>query len=622
MGSRPTNFEERNEYGSFNCNYERGRDRCGMGPRPSFPHQIPREEEDRSYGDYRGQNCRMGPRPSFQQDNQFCNDRDFKDGNYKCRMGPRPSFQHENRASCDNRGSDARRSPDYGHSSVCPSPSGNNRWKHTDRREGIQVSTRHSMGENRSRGSDAQRSPYYGHSAVNPNPSDRREGKQVSTRHSIEDDQNRGSDAQRSPNNGHSSVNPNPSGIGRCKSTDKREGIQVSTRHSPEELQKMTKEQLIAVLTGQDVCRSEESDQPSTTTNSRAPERKVVKPVKPIHPLESYTYRDGVRANRFGGEQRIEKSGVSEVVLVETGKYGKQPIRVYSDSNKTDNQLALQARKNYNGKEKKKKKYAERYAEKKKKLAEANNSAAVSISSETIEPSLKTQSAEHCGNDLDSKSNDELSTMPILEAQKPIQCSPSKILLIGLSFNRSIMNQMKEKKFESLVQCTDMKGKPLEQSVLRDTWRCSQIEEQYAKSNVYTCNILQDSIRDIDDNTNMNTSCSSNSFVKQILLRNWTFNKIYVDTFRMHNSYLKEKFHIRFIDNLVSLARFPAKLVGTATCGGVVYLPFCPHFFYQVHSSEELKKCYSISYLRSNELGPLIINLPMSHLAQAGMLKK
>ena len=180
---------------------------------------------------------------------------------------------------------------------------------------------------------------------------------------------------------------------------------------------------------------------------------------------------------------------------------------------------------------------------------------------------------------------------------------PSNVLLIGLSFNRSIMDQMKSNGLQSLTDCKDNKGKALEQSVLRDTWRCSQIEAQFPKSKVYTCSILQDSIREIDDSTNLNCSCNSTTFVKQIMSRNWTFNEIYVDTFRMPNSYLKEKFHIGFINNLVSLARLP-KLVGTASSEGVIYLPFCPHFFYQVHTSDMLKKAYSISYLKEKDLGP------------------
>ena len=58
----------------------------------------------------------------------------------------------------------------------------------------------------------------------------------------------------------------------------------------------------------------------------------------------------------MSGCQRKEKHGVvSEIVMVDTELYGKLPLRVYSNMNKTDCQLAKQAKKNHQGQLKRKK---------------------------------------------------------------------------------------------------------------------------------------------------------------------------------------------------------------------------------------------------------------------------
>ena len=94
---------------------------------------------------------------------------------------------------------------------------------------------------------------------------------------------------------------------------------------------------------------------------------------------------------------------------------------------------------------------------------------------------------------------------------------PTKVLMIGLSYNRSIVKQMKDKQLPSMAKCTDDKGKPLESSVMRDTWRCYKVEECFHNTILHTCNILQDGMRNMDSSTNLNCSCSSNIFLRNVL---------------------------------------------------------------------------------------------------------
>ena len=59
-----------------------------------------------------------------------------------------------------------------------------------------------------------------------------------------------------------------------------------------------------------------------------------------------YTYVDGVRKNTIGGVKEKHDHGVvSEIVSIYTDKYGPVPLCIYSNCNKTDAQLAVQAKK-------------------------------------------------------------------------------------------------------------------------------------------------------------------------------------------------------------------------------------------------------------------------------------
>ena len=110
-----------------------------------------------------------------------------------------------------------------------------------------------------------------------------------------------------------------------------------------------------------------------------------------------------------------------------------------------------------------------------------------------------------CSDISKSKSSVDPSPSPInIETNSPIDCN---VLLIGLCYNKSVIKQMEQKKLTSILECTDMEGKPLEQSVVRDTWRCHEIGKTYHGAVITTCNILEDRMREEMNSTNINANC-------------------------------------------------------------------------------------------------------------------
>ena len=91
-----------------------------------------------------------------------------------------------------------------------------------------------------------------------------------------------------------------------------------------------------------------------------------------------------------------------------------------------------------------------------------------------------------------------------------IRKESTNILLIGMTFNRAIVKQMSDQNLTSLCEIVDKKGKKLEQSIIRDTWRCNEIKKQFSNVTVHTCSILSDDMRHINDKTNLNYSCNTN----------------------------------------------------------------------------------------------------------------
>ena len=80
------------------------------------------------------------------------------------------------------------------------------------------------------------------------------------------------------------------------------------------------------------------------------------------------------------------------------------------------------------------------------------------------------------------------------------------ILLIGLSYNRHLINQLlSDPNINHITQCVDVNGRSIDQCVARDTFRCFVLENMYPHLNIFTVNRCTDLVRSVDDDSNANT---------------------------------------------------------------------------------------------------------------------
>jgi len=178
---------------------------------------------------------------------------------------------------------------------------------------------------------------------------------------------------------------------------------------------------------------------------------------------------------------------------------------------------------------------------------------------------------------------------------------PHNILVVGMSYNRNIINEMKINQYADITSCTDKKGKPLSQNVMRDTWRCYQIEEFYPSTKVFTCSLLKDNMRDLNDDNNLNCDINTNTFIKSLMCNNWEFTEIYFDTIRMYDSYLSKVFNKNLLRNIIHMT-MQGKLKSTRKDRATIYFPFCPHFLKIIHADCEITKFFDVSYLEEDKL--------------------
>ena len=206
---------------------------------------------------------------------------------------------------------------------------------------------------------------------------------------------------------------------------------------------------------------------------------------------------------------------------------------------------------------------------------------------------------EKKGNDLTNLSKDNCNNYTTII---PI-CN---ILLVGLSYNRSIMEQfVNDDSFTNISMCVDDKGRQIETSVARDTYRCMMLEKAYSNVKVFTVNKCTDALRACENETDLNNiSCDvcSRRFTSLLKTKAWTFHEVYVDTVRMQKTYVADNFGKNFFVNLCAMAK-EGMLVNTMDTRGKVYLPFNPHFFVHVHTaSTNITSNYDISYIRESEI--------------------
>ena len=127
-------------------------------------------------------------------------------------------------------------------------------------------------------------------------------------------------------------------------------------------------------------------------------------------------------------------------------------------------------------------------------------------------------------------------------------------------------------------------------SVKRDFLRCMFLEDLCSPCDVHSVTVCSDGIRNAGNLSEFekNESASSRKFVPNLLDSGWKFDQIYVDHYRMFGPYVSDCFGLRFFTNLKWIARMDVLLDNCLTSSGrgEIYLPFCPHFFINVISSD------------------------------------
>ena len=126
----------------------------------------------------------------------------------------------------------------------------------------------------------------------------------------------------------------------------------------------------------------------------------------------------------------------------------------------------------------------------------------------------------------------------------------------------------------------------------------------YSNVEIYTVNKCEDQLRTCnneEDPYNISCNVCNHRLPKLISKKMWTFNEIYVDTFRMQKSYVHDNFSKNFFINLGTMAAQNI-LKGMNGMMGKVYLPFQPHFFNQVHKIDAILNHFDISYLKKNDI--------------------
>ena len=98
------------------------------------------------------------------------------------------------------------------------------------------------------------------------------------------------------------------------------------------------------------------------------------------------------------------------------------------------------------------------------------------------------------------------------------------ILLIGISYNNFVRDQLVEDNdINHISMCVDLSGRPIEQSVARDTYRCFVLESSYPDVKVFTVNKCEDHMRICDNDTNptnVNSNVGSSQFISLLNKKN------------------------------------------------------------------------------------------------------
>ena len=326
-------------------------------------------------------------------------------------------------------------------------------------------------------------------------------------------------------------------------------------------------------------------------------------------------------------EYRTASSGNKFIIrMIETEHDGLLPVPVWEKDNRSDEKLKNQAKRNKRSRE-----TVYRLAATHRERGSTPSTSNSTVQSNNVQPNESnsgdtvvtgnvgsveqeangnTNGTREMDNNSDSNMANENQTEDnnniVTKYTSDLSCRLSNILLIGLSYNSYVLNQlMTDHTITNISECKDENGRTIDQCVARDTYRSYILEKTYPHVKVFTVNKCTDAVRSCDNDNdpyNINCDVGTNQFVKLLSKKGWKFNEIYVDTIRMQKIYVEHNFSKNFFNNLVRLKKL--NIIGVEDeIKGVVYLPFNPHFFHMVNSNDDIQAHYAISYLKQSEIG-------------------
>ena len=180
---------------------------------------------------------------------------------------------------------------------------------------------------------------------------------------------------------------------------------------------------------------------------------------------------------------------------------------------------------------------------------------------------------------------------------------PRNILIIGLGYNRKLSYEINHGGvLNEIEQCLDKNGKQVSASVARDTIRAYFVEQLNDRALVHSVNNCTDSYTSTleGSDTELNISINTSKFLQTMVDKDWTFNHVYIDHYKMSHPYLVDMLPKTFFKEIIKMAK-SSILHKIGNKMPQIFLPLAPHTFYMIHSMEEINMVYEISYMNEIE---------------------
>ena len=138
------------------------------------------------------------------------------------------------------------------------------------------------------------------------------------------------------------------------------------------------------------------------------------------------------------------------------------------------------------------------------------------------------------------------------------------------------------------------------------------LEEMFSPCQVYSINNCTDELRNapVEHVNELNININNRKLLKSMSDRNWKFDQIFIDHFRMYDSYLSTNIHKGFFINLKTLVKTDLLKIPALTGSKrpEIHIPFTPFMFAHIHG-HNVDKEYDITYVVEEDLNETQTNL-------------